>query len=171
MGDDDAIARCLTELLEAKRNLPHLAATWISFDGDGGDLARFEAVSAVLYPPHPIEALRGHPLEPWPGLIRVDAERFDALAVALEPSRFVACAATAASSAADAVRAALRRDPDGVIVRPAELVTEDDVHLVIRGCLMGIVFIVCGSTPLLEAALTSELGGHLKIYDRRLDPF
>jgi len=116
-------------------------------------------------PAHPIDALVGHSLDPFFGLAWLDASRFDEAVRALCDEGFVACTPSARGPAAVALLAALRSDPTGVIVRAADLVTDEDVELLVRAALTGHVAIVCGTTPALEAALARDV--QLPIFDRR----
>ncbi|HEY5938164.1 MAG TPA: hypothetical protein VIU61_26115 [Kofleriaceae bacterium] len=106
-----------------------------------------------------IDALVGHPLDPFFGFVWLDASRFDESVHALRDDGF------AAPASSRELISALRSDPPGVIVRAAALLTDDDVELVIRAALTGHVTVVCGTTPALELALDRVQG--LPIFDRR----
>lgn len=106
-----------------------------------------------------IAAFVGHPLDPFFGLVWLAASRFDEAASSLRDEGFHACASPTH------LVAALRSDPPGVVVRAADLPTDNDVELVLRAALTGHVMVVCGTTPALEAALA--LVEDLPIFDRR----
>ena len=55
--------------------------------------------------------------------MRFEAARFDELAAALEPVGFRVSRASAERTVAQAIVAASRSDPDGVVVHAADLVT------------------------------------------------
>lgn len=159
-ANDEALEHASIDIGGAREQMPESIAEWIPFAGD------FDAIRLALFPPHPIDVLAGGKLDPFLGIVRLDADRFDEVAASLAATAFVICTPSADMAIGNLIRAALRTDPDGLLLRGEDLQAEEDVQMAMKASLVGVVLVITGTSEALETALAT-MGELVRVVDRR----
>lgn len=137
---------------------------YVSFDGDGGDAARLDALRAALHPVHPLVAWLGVERLDFPSVVWLPAGQLDEAekrlggwyGVRLDPANVALSA-----------RSALRRDPDALLV-PGDAVQEGDVALLQAGAETGHLLIISGESTASAALVKTLREFGTPVVDRRL---
>lgn len=123
----EEIERFLGEAGAERRHLGEVCARWISFDGDGGDPARFKRIHDMLYPPDPLYFLFPEVKE-WSGLFLLPARFIERVREAM-PDRGYMPLEQPVAELTQALRAALRWDPDAIGVLKGETLSAFDTEV------------------------------------------
>jgi len=122
-----AIERFLEEAHAGRTHLGEVCARWVSFDGDGGDAARFQRIHEALYPPDPL--LRFFPgVKEWSGLFLAPTRLSEQLQRAM-PGPTCVWLEQPAAELYEALRVAIRMDPDAIGVLRGDSLSTVDTHL------------------------------------------
>jgi hypothetical protein len=150
-ASDAALAELFQALGAAREQLPEVCAAWVSFDGDGGDAARFQALREQLFPRHPLAQYFGIERLEFPFLGLVAEVDFAALSQRLaEAAPFLWLGDRPAISVEQELLSALRQDPDGLCLHASHL-TADVETLLLRTLETGHAVLLGGTSPRLEA--------------------
>ena len=150
-ASDAALAELFQALSAAREQLPEVCARWVSFDGDGGDAARFQALREQLFPQHPLAKYFGIERLEFPFLGLVAEADYAALSQRLAAEvPFLSLGNRPEVSVEQELRAALRQDPDGLCV-PASLLTAEVETLLLRAMETGHAVALGGTSARLEA--------------------
>jgi hypothetical protein len=132
------------------QSLHRVLARWIPIDGRPADDAALERLRARLYPRHPLEIEAGAEKLEWPTLVLLAADRLEPVAAALDDPGTIRIMPTAEISFEKCVGAALRQDPDILLVDARDL-PESGVEILVRSLLTGHVVAVCGTSSAVES--------------------
>ncbi|MDY7229589.1 hypothetical protein [Hyalangium rubrum] len=154
---DAELERFLRETDDDRKHVGEVCARWVSFDGDGGDAARFQRIRDVLYPPDPF--LSWFPeVKGWHGLFSLPKDFIERVEKGLKGTNYHRLEQPAAELR-DAVRAALRWDPDAIGVLQGETLSPADadvLELLVNAALTGHRVIVFGLSDAARQALQAQ---------------
>jgi hypothetical protein len=124
---EEELERFLEEAHAGRTHLGEVCARWVSFDGDGGDAARFQRIHEALYPPDPL--LRFFPgVKEWSGLFLAPTRLSEQLQRAM-PGPTCVWLEQPAAELYEALRVAIRMDPDAIGVLRGDSLSTVDTHL------------------------------------------
>jgi hypothetical protein len=151
---DEELARFLLEADEDRKHLAEVCARWISFDGDGGDASRFQRIQDALYPPDPLVPWFPE-VKDWHGLFSMPKDLIEPVQQRMKGTNYRVLEQPAAELL-EALRAALRWDPDAVGVLQGESLSAADVNVLeflVNAALTGHRMIVFGLSDAAKQAL------------------
>lgn len=153
----EELDRFLREADEDRNNLGEVCARWISFDGDGGDPARFQRIRDALYPPDPM--LAWFPgVKQWYGLFSMPKDLIEQVQQRMKDTNYQVLAQPIAELP-EALRAALRWDPDAIGVLQGESISPADgnvFELLLNAALTGHRVIIFGLSDAARQALQAQ---------------
>jgi hypothetical protein len=164
-ASDEELDAYYEELGGSGDRLPELFARWVAIDGGEADAATLARLRAAYHPRHPLEIETGVEKLKWPALVLLPAERLEPVAAALAQARTVRLRPTADISFVDYARAALRQDPDILLV-DARDATEAGAELLVAALQTGHVVAVCGTSPAVEALEAEARRGGVEVVRR-----
>ncbi|WP_224248862.1 hypothetical protein [Hyalangium gracile] len=154
---DEELARFLEEANADRKHLGETCARWITFDGDGGDAARFLLIRDALYPPDPLLAWFPE-LTEWHGLFSLPREFIGQVDKRMKRASYFQLQQPAAELV-QMVRAVLRQDPDAIGILQAERLSPTDegvFELLLNASLTGHRVIVFGLSDAARQALQAQ---------------
>jgi hypothetical protein len=150
-ASDELLSELFRALSDAAEQVPEVCAAWVSFDGDGGDPARLQALRAQLFPRHPLARYFEVERLGFPTLGVVAEEDFATLSEGLaQEARFLPVGRRPDVTVLVELRAALRQDPDGLCLHAGHLTGEVE-ELLLRTMETGHAVVLGGGSERLEA--------------------
>jgi hypothetical protein len=169
-ASDEELARFLSEANDDRKHLGAVCARWISFDGDGGDAARFQLIHDAMYPPDPLLAWFPEVKE-WHGIFCLPRDFIERVDQRMKKVNYARLEQPAAELR-EAARAALRWDPDAIGVLQGESLSPADgesFELLVNAAMTGHRVIVFGLSDAARQALRAQASRfHLGVQEASL---
>lgn len=153
----EELERFLREADADRKHLGEVCARWISFDGDGGDATRFQHIRDTLYPPDPLLAWFPE-VKDWHGLFSLPKDFIERVRLKMKDVNQRELDQPAAELR-DALRSALRWDPDAISVLRGESLSPADgdvFQLLVEAGLTGHRIIVFGLSDAARQAFQAQ---------------
>lgn len=157
-ASDEELARFLDEANADRKHLGEICARWISFDGDGGDAARFQLIHDAMYPPDPLLAWFPD-LKEWHGLFSLPKELIGQVDKRMKKAGSYIRLEQPAAELWPMIRAVLRQDPDAIGILQGESLSPTDeefFELLVKVALTGHRVIVFGLSDAARQAFQAQ---------------